>query len=240
MMDLAAIFHQARVPMCCALDQDTLQITLRTGPEVDSVQLIYADPYEAGIAGGEESWEGRRMAMQPSFRLEHSRLWQAVLRPPYRRLRYCFALQQGQETWYYYEDGLRPVLQLDARVQCFAMPWMNPADCIAPPDWVRHTVWYQIFPDRFCRGGSGRTADQPWRKGPVTNAQRFGGIWRASPPNCPIWPGWGSAACTSTLSFWPPASTSTTRPTTPASIPISAARRISAGWCTPLTTRASG
>ena len=175
MMDLAAIFHQARVPMCCALDQDTLQITLRTGPEVDSVQLIYADPYEAGIAGGEESWEGRRMAMQPSFRLEHSRLWQAVLRPPYRRLRYCFALQQGQETWYYYEDGLRPVLQLDARVQCFAMPWMNPADCIAPPDWVRHTVWYQIFPDRFCRGGSGRTADQPWRKGPVTNAQRFGG-----------------------------------------------------------------
>ena len=64
MMDLAAIFHQARVPMCCALDQDTLQITLRTGLEVDSVQLIYADPYEAGIAGGEESWEGRRMAMQ--------------------------------------------------------------------------------------------------------------------------------------------------------------------------------
>ena len=50
MMDLAAIFHQARVPMCCALDQDTLQITLRTGLEVDSVQLIYADPYEAGIA----------------------------------------------------------------------------------------------------------------------------------------------------------------------------------------------
>ena len=63
MMDLAAIFHQALVPMCCALDQDTLQITLRTGLEVDSVQLIYADPYEAGIAGGEESWEGRRMAM---------------------------------------------------------------------------------------------------------------------------------------------------------------------------------
>ena len=55
------------------------------------------------------------------------------------------------------------------------MPWMNPADCIAPPDWVRHTVWYQVYPDRFCRGGSGRPGALPWRHGPVTNAERFGG-----------------------------------------------------------------
>ena len=174
-MNTAAIYHEARIPMCCALDPETLQITLRTGLDAERVVLIYADPYEAGIAGGEESWQGRRMEMRPAAQLERCQLWRAVLRPPYRRLRYCFAVSQGQETWYYYEDGLRDVLQLDNRVQCFTMPWMNPSDVIAPPDWVRGTVWYQIFPDRFCRGGSGRPGALPWREGPVTNAERFGG-----------------------------------------------------------------
>ena len=174
-MDLAAIFHEARTPMCCMTDPETLQITLRTGREVERAELICADPYEAGIAGGEEAWQGRRIAMEPWLELEHHQLWRIVLKPPFRRLRYVFALTQAQEQWYCYEDGLRPVLQLDGRVQCFQMPWMNPADCIAPPDWVRHTVWYQVYPDRFCRGGSGRPGALPWRHGPVTNAERFGG-----------------------------------------------------------------
>ena len=174
-MDLAAIFHEARTPMCCMTDPETLQITLRTGREVERAELICADPYEAGIAGGEEAWQGRRIAMEPWLELEHHQLWRIVLKPPFRRLRYVFALTQAQEQWYCYEDGLRPALQLDGRVQCFQMPWMNPADCIAPPDWVRHTVWYQVYPDRFCRGGSGRPGALAWRHGPVTNAERFGG-----------------------------------------------------------------
>ena len=174
-MNLAAIFHESRTPMCCMTDPETLQITLRTGREVERAELICADPYEAGIAGGEEAWQGRRIAMEPWLELEHHQLWRIVLKPPFRRLRYVFALTQAQEQWYCYEDGLRPNLQLDGRVQCFQMPWMNPADCIAPPDWVRHTVWYQVYPDRFCRGGSGRPGALPWRHGPVTNAERFGG-----------------------------------------------------------------
>ncbi len=174
-MDLAAIFHESRTPMCCMTNPETLQITLRTGREVERAELICADPYEAGIAGGEEAWQGRRIAMEPWLELEHHQLWRIVLKPPFRRLRYVFALTQAQEQWYCYEDGLRPALQLDGRVQCFQMPWMNPADCIAPPDWVRHTVWYQVYPDRFCRGGSGRPGALPWRHGPVTNAERFGG-----------------------------------------------------------------
>ena len=174
-MNLAAIFHESRTPMCCMTDPETLQITLRTGREVERAELICADPYEAGIAGGEEAWQGRRIAMEPWLELEHHQLWRIVLKPPFRRLRYVFALTQAQEQWYCYEDGLRPNLQLDGRVQCFQMPWMNPADCIAPPDWVRHTVWYLVYPDRFCRGGSGRPGALPWRHGPVTNAERFGG-----------------------------------------------------------------
>ena len=39
-MNAAAIYHEARTPLCCALDPETLQITLRTGQEVDRVTLI--------------------------------------------------------------------------------------------------------------------------------------------------------------------------------------------------------
>ena len=190
-MRAAAIYHHARTPLCCALDPETLQITLRTGQEVDRVALIYADPYEAGIAGGEESWQGRRMEMRPAAQLEHCQLWRAVLRPPYRRLRYCFEVGQGGEAWYYYEDGLRSKLQLDNRVQCFTMPWMNPSDVIAPPDWVRQTVWYQIFPDRFCRTQSGGRAACPGGTAPLPTPTVLAATWPASPPNCPTWPGWG-------------------------------------------------
>lgn len=174
-MNLAAIFHEARVPMCCMTDERTLQITLRTGREADAAELICADPYEAGIAGGGESWQGRRVPLDPWLELEHHRVWRVTVQPPYRRLRYVFCIKEGAERRYLYEDGLRRDLQLDERVQCFLMPWMNPADCIAPPDWVRRTVWYQIYPDRFCRGGSGRGGALPWRRGPVTNRERFGG-----------------------------------------------------------------
>ena len=99
-MNTAAIYHEARAPFCCALDEETLQITLRTGRDAEGAELIYADPYEAGIAGGEASWQGRRMEMQPAAQLEEHQLWRAVLRPPYRRLRYCFAVRAGGRVCY--------------------------------------------------------------------------------------------------------------------------------------------
>ena len=29
---------------------------------------------------------------------------------------------------------------------------MNPCDIPVTPKWVNDTIWYQIFPDRFCNG----------------------------------------------------------------------------------------
>ena len=184
--------------------------------------LIYADPYEAGnrpAARNPGRAAGWRCAPPPSW--NRCQLWRAVLRPPYRRLRYCFAVSQGQETWYYYEDGLRDVLQLDNRVQCFTMPWMNPADVIAPPDWVRGTVWYQILPRPVLPRGQWAAGRPALAGGPVTNAERFGGDLAGITSSCPIWPGWGSTGFTSTPSSSRAASTNTTPPITPGWTPTS-------------------
>jgi len=41
---------------------------------------------------------------------------------------------------------------------------MNPADINRTPTWVNDTIWYQIFPDRFCNGTPEKNGDDitPW------------------------------------------------------------------------------
>ena len=46
------------------------------------------------------------------------------------------------------------------------------------PKWVNDTIWYQIFPDRFCNGDHSIDPDYvvPWRnRGKVKNEECFGG-----------------------------------------------------------------
>ena len=67
---------------------------------------------------------------------------------------------------------------MDGRMlQCFTVPWMNPADVNRTPEWVNSTVWYQIFPDRFFNGMPERKDPDilPWQTGKVTNSEKYGG-----------------------------------------------------------------
>lgn len=174
-MNFAAVFHRAQAPWSYALDPDRLALRLQTGPEVERVFLYWGDPFEAGILGGAEEWHGQRQELTDPKATEHALWWTAVIRPPYKRCRYYFELHAGGEVWLYGEDGFcLPEQQSHDHPAAFYQPWMNPADIPAPPSWVRDTVWYQIFPDRFCRSACS-TNRTPWRTGPVTNGERFGG-----------------------------------------------------------------
>ena len=175
-MNFAAVFHRAQAPYSYALNEDELALRLQTGPEVERVFLHWGDPFEAGILGGAERWQGRRQEITGPLCLEHCLWWNVTIRPPYKRCRYYFELHQGSEIWFYGEDGFCTPEQnrREQRPAAFHQPWMNPADIPAPPQWVRDTVWYQIFPDRFCRSEAS-SCRTPWRTGPVTNEERFGG-----------------------------------------------------------------
>ena len=175
-MNFAAVFHRAQAPYSYALNEDELALRLQTGPEVERVFLHWGDPFEAGILGGAERWQGRRQEITGPLCLEHCLWWNVIIRPPYKRCRYYFELHQGSEIWFYGEDGFCTPEQnrREQRPAAFHQPWMNPADIPAPPQWVRDTVWYQIFPDRFCRSEAS-SCRTPWRTGPVTNEERFGG-----------------------------------------------------------------
>ncbi len=172
-MNLAGVFHRACAPFSYAVCPDTLVLRLQTDRAVERVFLHWGDPFEAGILGGAEGWTGQRMEITDRQPLDAVCWWTTELQPPYKRCRYYFELHQGDEVWLYGEDGFRT--PQEGQPAGFYQPWLNPVDIPQPPAWVQDTVWYQIFPDRFCRG-SEAPAPTPWRThGSVTNGERFGG-----------------------------------------------------------------
>lgn len=179
-MDFAAVYHRAWGEYCYAKNQDELIINLKTGYDVDRVWIVAGDPYQAGIAGGAEKWNGTKEEIFFKKDLQYQRWWTTTLYPVYKRLKYYFILKAGEETYYYFENGFLTEEQMeeDGRMlQYFICPWMNCSDISEVPGWVPQTVWYQIFPERFCNGDP--AINQPgikqWETRAVTNEEFFGG-----------------------------------------------------------------
>ena len=161
-MNFAAISHRCAFTDAYPLDEDRIVINLRTGKDIRAVSLIHDDPY-AGGATGFMAWDGKPEAMTVSAELEHNLIWSVTLTPKFKREQYYFSITDGEDTCLLFEDGFYTPeeAQKPGRLrQYYKFPCLNSADVIAPPSWANDTVWYQIMPDRFCRG-----SDSPKRFG---------------------------------------------------------------------------
>lgn len=179
-MNFAAVYHTAFGHYCYPLNVDEMIVNIKTGTDVTRVWICYGDPYLNGIAGSAQRWQGKKEEIVFRKELDYQIWWTTTVRPEFKRLKYYFILESGEEIWYYFENGFltKQQAELDNKMlQYFIFPWMNPADISETPDWVNHTVWYQIFPDRFCNGNPNRDPAmvKPWKKGPVTNSECYGG-----------------------------------------------------------------
>ena len=179
-MDFTGVYHRTTEQMSYSLNESELIVNLKTGYDVKRVFLYYGDPFEAGILGGNEKWTGVREEIVYKKRLKHQIWWTTTLVPKYKRCKYYFELHTDDEVWYYFEDGFltKEQMEMDGRMlQCFTVPWMNPADVNRTPDWVNDTIWYQIFPDRFCNGRVDNDGEDvlPWQTGPVKRTEKYGG-----------------------------------------------------------------
>ena len=182
-MERSAIMHRSTLTDCYALDQDTAVINIRTGKDITAVNLIHEDPYAYGISG-DIHWIGKVLPMELHWELKNCRIWTARLKPPYKRLQYYFEVFCGDEKLVMMEDDFYTPEAAEARGRCkqyFKLPWMNPSDIITVPDWVEDTIWYQIMPDRFCRGDTApkRMKLKDWEdRLTVTGADFYGGDLR--------------------------------------------------------------
>lgn len=182
-MEYGLLSHRAALNECYALDKDHLEIEIKTGYGVTEVFLCYGDPYSAGIMGGAEKWSGEKTRMHMERELEYQRVWSIVVEPSYKRCKYYFEIHENEECVYLFEDGIYTKERMEIpgrKEQCFFFPWINPADIDETPDWVADTIWYQIFPDRFCNGD--RTRDpwyvKEWKSEKVQHLDVYGGDLR--------------------------------------------------------------
>lgn len=163
-MNLAAVYHEPKSRFAYAYDRDTLHLRLRTARgDVQSVTMTGADPFSWKPSQADPSvWEWDRAAelclpMQLEYSTALHDTWFVALRPATFRLRYAFILQSGEERVLYgsracYDLRDRPDALHDTRL-FFNFPYLNTEDVFSAPDWVKDTVWYQIFPERYARGG---------------------------------------------------------------------------------------
>lgn len=169
-MFLEAIYHRPGKNWSYAFDNQTIHLRIRA--KKNDLTEVYA------LTGDKYLWD-QTIEYIPMSKLSSDELFDyftCEVKPPYRRLKYGFLLQQGQEKrWMTEYDFLsEPPANPD---RLFEFPFINPADVFTTPDWVKDAVFYQIFPERFANGDPSNDPDGalPWGSADPTPTNFFGG-----------------------------------------------------------------
>lgn len=163
-----ALLHIPRSNYCYGYDENTLHIRLRAKKgEVKSAFLRIGDQYiwdelEGGggnLGSGGKVWiSSCDIKMEKELETEYFDYFIAKYNPPTKRSRYCFIIDGIDEKLLYTEKYIINLGNEDDQKKLndissfFAYSYLNKIDVLKIPSWVKDTVWYQIFPDRFANG----------------------------------------------------------------------------------------
>ena len=150
-MNTAALYHRTESEYAYLYDQDTVHLRLRTGKDVANVYVMYGDPYE--VDG--DKWLDEAAIMTKVAETKEHYYFQYALTMPRRRLKYAFKVVDNEGEAIFFGD--RGVYPLEAKYYnvpnfYFSLPYFHVIDMAQAPEWVKKTVWYQIFPERFANG----------------------------------------------------------------------------------------
>ncbi|MFS0750749.1 glycoside hydrolase family 13 protein [Oceanobacillus sp. 1P07AA] len=169
-----AIFHRPKNNYAYLYKESTLHIRLRTKKDdVVNATLIFADPYNWDDSG----WIYNKADMHIVASDHLFDYWQIEIYCKTRRIRYGFELSDSEETVIYTEKGFYEQIPNDDTAYYFCFPFLNPIDQFQAPEWVKETVWYQIFPERFANGNEkiNPPGTLPWGSTEPTPTNYFGG-----------------------------------------------------------------
>lgn len=148
MIENSSVFHRPTDNFAYPFREESLHIRLKTKKNnISKAELIYGDQYE----WKDSSWVNFKQELQKigsDFLYDY---WQIEIKPPYKRLRYGFILHRGNEQTTYTEKGFFQEPPQDPGYY-FCFPYLHASEVFRAPDWVKETVWYQIFPERFANG----------------------------------------------------------------------------------------
>jgi glycosidase len=177
-----ALIHKAALPYC-SYDKRDHKIILRVVAleDVDRMILIYGDPYDRDTSGGKDPlWRYQEGELRRQFSGAGPGIWNIEIAvPTRRRLKYGFRVISGSREFYFSENGVEPYTPeaVNRAYNHFSFPFIHAIDSPELPGWVQHTIWYQIFPERFRRGNPAISPPESenWETGVPGNFNFFGG-----------------------------------------------------------------
>jgi glycosidase len=171
-MQYAALVHVCRAPYAYPVDEDHLRVVLKAARgDLAAAAVVYGDRY---------AWPPDSDANLPMALLGDDGVheyWGATLPAPTRRVRYSIYLEdkEGSYAWLT-EHGVaarRPTTNF------FQYAYIHRADLFKQPEWLRSTVFYQIFPDRFYNGNPANDVKKnriKWGEIPTRESQAGGDL----------------------------------------------------------------
>ncbi|ALC85622.1 cyclomaltodextrinase [Bacillus sp. FJAT-22090] len=172
-MEKAAIFHRPSDNFAYLLDDHTLQIRLKTKKSnIQAASLIMGDPYiwENG------EWQYSEIPMNLVGNDGLFDYWEVDAYTETSRIRYGFRLTSLTEESIYTEKGFYDIPPTDSDYY-FCFPYLHKNELFNAPSWVKDTVWYQIFPERFANGNPSINPEnaKAWGSEPPAVNNFFGG-----------------------------------------------------------------
>ncbi|WP_265459843.1 glycoside hydrolase family 13 protein [Enterococcus sp. HY326] len=176
-MNTAALYHRPESEFAYLYTPDKMRIRLRTGrQDARKVALIKGDPYQIDS----DRWYLDKTPMAKLLSTDLHDYWEIEVGAEFRRLQYGFYVEgyDGLELLYC-DQGVYPYTEenLANANFYFRMPYFQEIDRFKAPAWVKDTVWYQIFPERFANGNPKNDPEGtlPWGSKLPDREDFFGG-----------------------------------------------------------------
>ncbi|MBV1709913.1 MAG: alpha amylase N-terminal ig-like domain-containing protein, partial [Erysipelothrix sp.] len=176
-MNKSAIFHQSHDQWQAIISESEVEIRLSSGKDVFNVNIVYGDPHLGELTSSGWRWKSTIKPLELAYETEHSYIWKTILIPENKRLKYHFILQSEDEVLQFGEDGFTPINEEVGLWNNFFLPYLHQSQQFHAPSWVKDTIWYQIFPERYYNGDKSNDpkGTLAWHRGPVTNKETYGG-----------------------------------------------------------------
>lgn len=170
-MNRHAIQHIVDSSYCFPISPKQITLRLRTAKnDIERAWVIYESKYV--IADRQQKVE-----MKKKFSGGLYDYYSVTLDLTDTRIGYVFYVYDGEEYYFFSEDGLTKTYNYAlGYYNFFQYPYINESDILPKVEWTEHAVFYQIFVDRFNIGN--KESDKSYincKWGDIPNPKTFAG-----------------------------------------------------------------
>src|SRR5690606_6167333 len=157
-------------------DDTKLHILFRAAKgDLEEVFLTWGDPFDWQFKDKKASWVSTLVPMIRRYQTDRVDYFFIEIEPYDYRCKYAFLLKSKDDLYMYGSKRIERLEKMPTNEfsegsfydlsNYFNYPYLNKEDLPGTPPWVKDTVWYQIFPDRFY--SHSKSSKLPWGKLPV-------------------------------------------------------------------------